>query len=65
MLREIRERQEAVAEILSSDSSVLLNVQALLKRLPDLERGICSIYHKKVFQSVKGTLGGTFTISPF
>nr|XP_023679827.1 DNA mismatch repair protein Msh3 isoform X1 [Paramormyrops kingsleyae] len=44
---EIRERQEAVAEILSSDSSVLLNVQALLKRLPDLERGICSIYHKK------------------
>ncbi|KAJ8380672.1 hypothetical protein SKAU_G00014500 [Synaphobranchus kaupii] len=44
---EIRARQDAVAEILSSESSALPSVQALLSRLPDLERGICSIYHKK------------------
>ncbi|XP_063049779.1 DNA mismatch repair protein Msh3 [Engraulis encrasicolus] len=45
--REIRERQDAVAEVLSSDSSVLPGLTTLLSRLPDLERGICSIYHKK------------------
>ncbi|XP_036454840.1 DNA mismatch repair protein Msh3 [Colossoma macropomum] len=44
---EIRSRQDAVAEILSSESSVLPSIQALLTRLPDLERGLCSIYHKK------------------
>uniref|UniRef100_W5KL83 DNA mismatch repair protein n=1 Tax=Astyanax mexicanus TaxID=7994 RepID=W5KL83_ASTMX len=44
---EILSRQEAVAEILSSESSVLPSIQALLNRLPDLERGLCSIYHKK------------------
>uniref|UniRef100_A0A8B9H1I2 DNA mismatch repair protein MSH3 n=1 Tax=Astyanax mexicanus TaxID=7994 RepID=A0A8B9H1I2_ASTMX len=46
-LKEILSRQEAVAEILSSESSVLPSIQALLNRLPDLERGLCSIYHKK------------------
>uniref|UniRef100_A0AAR2LGX5 DNA mismatch repair protein MSH3 n=1 Tax=Pygocentrus nattereri TaxID=42514 RepID=A0AAR2LGX5_PYGNA len=44
---EIHSRQDAVAEILSSESSVLPSIQALLTRLPDLERGLCSIYHKK------------------
>ncbi|XP_061117730.1 DNA mismatch repair protein Msh3 isoform X1 [Conger conger] len=44
---EIRARQDAVAEILSSESSALPSVRGLLRRLPDLERGICSIYHKK------------------
>ncbi|XP_076126474.1 DNA mismatch repair protein Msh3 [Alosa pseudoharengus] len=46
-VQEIRDRQDAVAEILSSDSSVVPSIMSLLKRLPDLERGICSIYHKK------------------
>uniref|UniRef100_A0A8C1X8Q2 DNA mismatch repair protein MSH3 n=1 Tax=Cyprinus carpio TaxID=7962 RepID=A0A8C1X8Q2_CYPCA len=44
---DIQARQEAVAEILSSESSVLPSLQSLLTRLPDLERGLCSIYHKK------------------
>ncbi|XP_035235486.1 DNA mismatch repair protein Msh3 isoform X2 [Anguilla anguilla] len=44
---EIRARQDAVAEVLSSEHSALPSVRALLCRLPDLERGICSIYHKK------------------
>lgn len=44
---DIQARQEAVAEILSSESSVLPSIQSLLTRLPDLERGLCSIYHKK------------------
>lgn len=46
---EILLRQEAVAEILSSESVVLPPIQTLLTRLPDLERGLCSIYHKKVW----------------
>ncbi|XP_031426428.1 DNA mismatch repair protein Msh3 [Clupea harengus] len=46
-VQEIRDRHDAVAEILSSDSSVLPSIRSLLNRLPDLERGICSIYHKK------------------
>ncbi|MGH0188899.1 UNVERIFIED_CONTAM: hypothetical protein FKN15_032342 [Acipenser sinensis] len=45
--REIQTRQDAVAEILSSESSVLAPTRSLLSKLPDLERGICSIYHKK------------------
>ncbi|TSM85999.1 DNA mismatch repair protein Msh3 [Bagarius yarrelli] len=44
---EILLRQEAVAEILSSESAVLPSIQTLLTRLPDLEKGLCSIYHKK------------------
>ncbi|XP_064867836.1 DNA mismatch repair protein Msh3 isoform X3 [Oncorhynchus nerka] len=43
----ICERQGAVCEILESDSVTLSSVRALLFRLPDLERGVCSIYHKK------------------
>uniref|UniRef100_A0A673MGE4 DNA mismatch repair protein MSH3 n=1 Tax=Sinocyclocheilus rhinocerous TaxID=307959 RepID=A0A673MGE4_9TELE len=44
---DIQARQEAVAEILCSESSVLPSLQSLLTRLPDLERGLGSIYHKK------------------
>ncbi|KAK2845677.1 hypothetical protein Q7C36_010531 [Tachysurus vachellii] len=44
---EIVLRQEAIAEILSSESVVLPSIKNLLSRLPDLERGLCSIYHKK------------------
>lgn len=47
-LSEILARQEAVEEILSSDSLVLPSIKTLLTKLPDLERGLCSIYHKKV-----------------
>uniref|UniRef100_A0A9J8BZJ8 DNA mismatch repair protein MSH3 n=1 Tax=Cyprinus carpio carpio TaxID=630221 RepID=A0A9J8BZJ8_CYPCA len=53
---DIQARQEAVAEILSSESSVLPSLQSLLTRLPDLERGLCSIYHKKEFYLITSTL---------
>uniref|UniRef100_A0A8C9RHN6 DNA mismatch repair protein MSH3 n=1 Tax=Scleropages formosus TaxID=113540 RepID=A0A8C9RHN6_SCLFO len=53
---DIQARQDAVAEVLSSESSALPSVRALLRRLPDLERGICSIYHKKEFYLIISTL---------
>ncbi|XP_058493125.1 DNA mismatch repair protein Msh3 isoform X1 [Solea solea] len=43
----ISERQDAVQEMLESDSLTLNSTRSLLSHLPDLERGICSIYHKK------------------
>uniref|UniRef100_A0A4W3I9U7 DNA mismatch repair protein MSH3 n=1 Tax=Callorhinchus milii TaxID=7868 RepID=A0A4W3I9U7_CALMI len=45
--REVNARLDAISEILSSESIVLAKTQKLLFKLPDLERGICSIYHKK------------------
>ncbi|NP_001103184.1 DNA mismatch repair protein Msh3 [Danio rerio] len=53
---DIQARQEAVAEILSSESSVLPSIQSLLTRLPDLERGLCSIYHKREFYLIISSL---------
>ncbi|XP_048449741.1 DNA mismatch repair protein Msh3 [Rhincodon typus] len=59
---EINARLDAVAEILSSESIVLAKTQKLLSKLPDLERGICSIYHKKCstweFYQLVHTLSG-------
>ncbi|XP_070820528.1 DNA mismatch repair protein Msh3 isoform X2 [Chaetodon trifascialis] len=43
----ISERQDAVQEILELHSLTLNSIRSLLSHLPDLERGICSIYHKK------------------
>lgn len=43
----ISERQDAVQEILESASLTLTSIRSLLTHLPDLERGICSVYHKK------------------
>ncbi|XP_015245692.1 PREDICTED: DNA mismatch repair protein Msh3 [Cyprinodon variegatus] len=43
----ISERQNAVQEIMESDSPTLNSIRSLLSHLPDLERGICSIYHRK------------------
>uniref|UniRef100_A0A8D3E1Z3 MutS homolog 3 (E. coli) n=1 Tax=Scophthalmus maximus TaxID=52904 RepID=A0A8D3E1Z3_SCOMX len=45
--RSISGRQDAVQEMLESDSVTLNSTRSLLSHLPDLERGICSIYHKK------------------
>ncbi|XP_038621490.1 DNA mismatch repair protein Msh3 [Tachyglossus aculeatus] len=45
--REINARLDAVSEVLLSESSVFGQIQNHLCRLPDLERGLCSIYHKK------------------
>ncbi|XP_069818946.1 DNA mismatch repair protein Msh3 isoform X2 [Dendropsophus ebraccatus] len=44
---EINARLDAVSEILSSDSNLLSQIHGYLCKLPDLERGISSIYHKK------------------
>ncbi|XP_068167936.1 DNA mismatch repair protein Msh3 isoform X2 [Antennarius striatus] len=43
----ISERQDALQEILESHSPTLNSIRSLLSHLPDLNRGICSIYHKK------------------
>ncbi|XP_042304508.1 DNA mismatch repair protein Msh3 isoform X3 [Sceloporus undulatus] len=45
---EINSRLDAVSEILLSESSALNEIKSLLHKMPDVERGICSIYHKKV-----------------
>ncbi|XP_050843411.1 DNA mismatch repair protein Msh3 isoform X5 [Serinus canaria] len=44
---EINARLDAVSEILQSESSVFGQIQNLLCKLPDLERGLCSVFHKK------------------
>uniref|UniRef100_A0AAX7U6K5 DNA mismatch repair protein MSH3 n=1 Tax=Astatotilapia calliptera TaxID=8154 RepID=A0AAX7U6K5_ASTCA len=49
-------QQDAVQEILESDSLTLNSIRSLLSRLPDLERGICSIYHKKEFYLISSSL---------
>lgn len=46
--REINARLDAVSEVLHSESSVFGQIENHLCKLPDLERGLCSIYHKKV-----------------
>ncbi|XP_053331293.1 DNA mismatch repair protein Msh3 [Spea bombifrons] len=44
---DINSRLDAVSEILSSESSVFSQIHGCLSKLPDLERGMSSIYHKK------------------
>ncbi|KAM4707157.1 DNA mismatch repair protein Msh3 [Discoglossus pictus] len=44
---EINARLDAVSEVLLSESSLFSQIRGHLSKLPDLERGICSIYNKK------------------
>ncbi|ELK11483.1 DNA mismatch repair protein Msh3 [Pteropus alecto] len=46
-LRKINDRLDAVSEVLHSESSVFDQIENHLRKLPDIERGLCSIYHKK------------------
>ncbi|XP_037385883.1 DNA mismatch repair protein Msh3 isoform X2 [Talpa occidentalis] len=46
-LREINARLDAVSEVLHSETSVFVHIENHLRKLPDIERGLCSIYHKK------------------
>ncbi|XP_062068478.1 DNA mismatch repair protein Msh3 isoform X2 [Lepus europaeus] len=46
-LRDINARLDAVSEVLHSESSVFGQIENHLHKLPDIERGLCSIYHKK------------------
>ncbi|KAG8456428.1 hypothetical protein GDO86_002273 [Hymenochirus boettgeri] len=45
--RDITARLDAVSEVLLSESCIFNQIHTYLSKLPDLERGICSIYHKK------------------
>lgn len=47
-IRSVSQRLDAVQEILESNSVTLNPVRSLLSHLPDLDRGISSIYHRKV-----------------
>ncbi|XP_074935705.1 DNA mismatch repair protein Msh3 [Phalacrocorax aristotelis] len=44
---EINARLDTVSEILLSESGVFGQIQKLLCKLPDIERGLCSVFHKK------------------
>uniref|UniRef100_A0A8C6ZWX2 DNA mismatch repair protein MSH3 n=1 Tax=Nothoprocta perdicaria TaxID=30464 RepID=A0A8C6ZWX2_NOTPE len=44
---DINARLDAVSEILLSEASVFGQIQNLLCKLPDIERGLCSVFHKK------------------
>ena len=46
--REIDDRLDAVTELCSPSASCLSPLKGQLSQLPDLERGLCTIYHKKV-----------------
>ncbi|XP_055481627.1 DNA mismatch repair protein Msh3 [Psammomys obesus] len=46
-LRDINARLDAVSDVLHSESSVFDQIENHLRKLPDIERGLCSIYHKK------------------
>ncbi|XP_013368469.1 PREDICTED: DNA mismatch repair protein Msh3 [Chinchilla lanigera] len=46
-LSEINARLDAVSEVLHSESSVFGQLESQLQKLPDIERGLGSIYHKK------------------
>ncbi|OBS72421.1 hypothetical protein A6R68_12997 [Neotoma lepida] len=44
---DINARLDAIADVLHSESSVFEQIENHLRKLPDIERGLCSIYHKK------------------
>ncbi|XP_022110672.1 DNA mismatch repair protein Msh3-like [Acanthaster planci] len=46
-LSDIKNRQDAVEELMHSKCEALNQTRDLLSGAPDLEKGICSIYHKK------------------
>lgn len=47
---EIKLRQEAVSELTVSENPSLSLLKALLHKLPDLEKKLSSVYHKKVMK---------------
>ncbi|XP_063309797.1 DNA mismatch repair protein Msh3 [Pelobates fuscus] len=44
---DINARLDAVCEIMQSESNVFSEIRTCFSKMPDLERGLCSIYHKK------------------
>ncbi len=59
--RKIRQRQEAVTELCVSELPSLVLLKALLHKLPDLEKKLCSVYHKKVSLTGKGSWNVVFS----
>lgn len=47
-LRDINARQAAVAELVGSHEICVTEVKEGLTTLPDLERGLCSVYYGRV-----------------
>ena len=47
-MSEIQQRQAAVRELSSSESLCISMLKKLVVKLPDLEKMLCSAYHKKV-----------------
>lgn len=45
---EIRDRQDMVEEMMTSSAPVLVKLKEALYKLPDFERAITTIFHKKV-----------------
>ena len=49
---EIEDRLDAVTELCGINAPCMTPLKNLLSQLPDLERGLCTIYHRKVRFSV-------------
>ena len=49
---EIEDRLDAVTELCGINAPCMAPLKNLLSQLPDLERGLCTIYHRKVRFSV-------------
>ncbi|BFZ02121.1 hypothetical protein BsWGS_05160 [Bradybaena similaris] len=47
VVEEIQARLDAVQELVDGSSPGLTSLQQTMAKLPDLERGLCSIFHKK------------------
>jgi hypothetical protein len=51
LYRRLKQRQEAVSELTTNGSPSVSMLRECILHLPDLERMLCSAYHKKVLQS--------------
>ena len=60
--RKLKLRQEAVSELVSNGSPSVSMLRDSILHLPDLERMLCSAYHKKVHVLVFDNRGPTLAI---
>lgn len=47
-LEDIIERQDMIEELMTSDAPVIVSLKNVLNKLPDFERALTTIFHKKV-----------------
>lgn len=50
--RRLKQRQEAVSELTTNESPSVSLLRESILHLPDLERMLCSAYHKKVYEGI-------------